>query len=136
MKLGEILYEAGTDASRDMADSKHIDAEDNTENYEVDFELFDEDGEEISIPNSSDAENYPEVVEIEVSGFDILSANENNYEFATATLTPSSEKDIEKWLKTRSDYVEVTDYEFDIDFNKQSGKVTATALKDDVDDGN
>jgi transketolase len=90
---------------------------------------------------------YPKTIEIEVS--DIDSWNDNpgarhedeeeivyDYENATVVITASSEKEIEKWLKTRDDFISIDDYDFsDIDFEKATGTVTATAIKDDIDVG-
>lgn len=148
MKLGEILYETDYDAIRDQSDSKFIDRKSNDEAdnqvFEVDFELFDEAGDEVSTTAEADA--IPDMVEIEVTGIESFDNNPNpkhedeediefDYENAEATLTSSAEKTLKKWLKTRSDYVEITDYEFDIDYKAQSGTITAIAVKDDMDVG-
>ncbi len=148
MKLGEILYEeTDWDNLRDQADKKHIDGKKTTtveDSYEVDFVLFDEAGDEVEI--SAEAPSYPDVIEIEISDVESWDANpksrseeeeeiEYNYEDATVEISSSAKKQIKKWLSSRGDYVDVVDYEFDIDFDKQTGSVSATAVKDEMDVG-
>ena len=142
MKLGDILYEATDyDAIRDQMDKPYIDGKAVTNSddvYEVDFTLFDEDGEEVKI--TGNATSYPDMVEIEVSDIESWDNNPNpkseddqdieyNYDDATVELTSSADKSIKAWLSTSDDYVEIIDYEFDIDYEKQTGSVTATAVK-------
>ena len=145
MKLKDILHEEidfDTHLARET--EKHTAGPNTTEEkdfYEVDFELFDgSTGEEIEIANSSDAPSYPEMVEIEVTGIESWNDNPKakseeevetvfGYDDAEATISKSSLKELKAWLDTRDDYSEITDYEYEIDFENQTGTVRATAVE-------
>jgi len=145
MKLGEILYEADYDAYLARETEKHYggsNTEEDSQVYEVDFVLFDEEGEEIVISNKSDAPNYPDEIEVEVTGIESYDENPNPrhedeeeivyvYDDAEVEITKSAQETLDKWLKTRSDYKDISDFEFDMDFDKQTGTVSATATDSD-----
>lgn len=144
MKLRDILHEEiGFDTHLARETDKHLSGpKTNTVDmdYEVEFTLFDENGDEIEINKSSDAPSYPEMIEIEVTGIESYNANPKskhedeeeivfNYDDAEVEITNSSKKELKDWLETRSDYNSIIDYTYDINFEDESGSVTAIAVK-------
>ncbi|RLC45846.1 MAG: hypothetical protein DRH57_07250 [Candidatus Cloacimonadota bacterium] len=141
MKLGEILYEADYDTYLARETEKHnggSNTEEDSQVFEVDFVLFDEAGEEIEISNASDDPSYPDMIEVEVTGIESYDENPNPrhedeeeivyvYDDAEVEITKSAQEALDKWLETRSDYKDIGDFDFDVNFDKQSGTVSAIA---------
>ena len=148
MKLKEILHEAiDFDTYLARETEKHMTgpdvSEEEVEPFEVEFILIDSrTGKEVSDQlklRSSEAPSYPEMVKVEIDG--VVSWNDNpnakseeevetvlSYDDAKATISSSSLKELDAWLETRADYSEITDYEYEIDFEDQTGTVSATAV--------
>jgi hypothetical protein len=143
MKLGNILYETDYDTYLARETEKHYgrsNTEEDSQIYDVDFVLFDEEGEEIIGSDNSDSIDYPEIIEVEVSGIESYDENPNPrhedeqeivfvYDEAEVNITNNAQKTLDKWLETRSEYDDIIDFDFDIDFESQSGTVNAVAIR-------